>query len=286
MTAISETFYGAVPEQPREDVLADYLRFLEARNGSVATSGAYPRREEWLGEADQNRVRFAGEIDADAFERGFTALQPGTDAALLSLLAFVKVNAGEAYGVEVVTKRRHGRPARGVFEQVERVLGNEEQYHTRILLGATHQFGLAPPKATFRPPLPLRILIGTLAYSPKALFHPVLLGSELAGVFTFNWMLQKVGVLFADQPALRDSLESRLVEILIDEVGHVAFNRLAVGPWGMSAARVLAAKVAEASSQITPELAGLGWGKATLHDFEKFDFAMLPAEVRRRSFFA
>src|ERR1041384_308306 len=157
---MSATFHGPVPEQPREDVLAAYLQFLGQRNGSTATAGAYPEREKWLAGADANPVRHRGEL-------GGVVQQ--------ALQAFVKVNAAEAYGVEVISRRRHARPFSGIFEQVERVLGNEETYHTRILLGATRQFGLTPPSAAFRPPLPLRILIGTMAYSPKALFHPVLL---------------------------------------------------------------------------------------------------------------
>jgi hypothetical protein len=276
-------FFGQVPERPRDDLLADYLRFLERRNGSVATSGAYPYREAWLLAADGSPVRHRGELKASDFERGFAKLDEDADPALLALLAFVKVNAGEAYGVEVVRKRRDPRLSQGLFDHVLRVLGNEETYHTRILLGATYQFGLTPPRAPFRPPLALRALIGTLAYSPRALFHPVLLGAEVAGVYTFDWMLQKTSALFADQPELRDSLEARLTEILIDEVGHVSFNRLAVGPTGTALARALVAKVADVSGQITPELRRLGFDARGV---DRFDGQSLPAEVRRRAFFA
>ena len=50
-------FFAPVPETPREDLLKDYLAFLEHRNGSVATEGAYPNREAWLAAADHRAHR-------------------------------------------------------------------------------------------------------------------------------------------------------------------------------------------------------------------------------------
>jgi hypothetical protein len=226
-------------------------------------------------------------VDAVDFARSWTRFDPGArhDDALLALLAFVKVNAGEAYGVETVSRVRHARPPETPFETLERVLGNEETYHTRILAGATAQFGLPRPEGPWRPTLALRLLIGTIAWSPKALFHPILLGSEISGVFTFHRMLERVRVLFRDQPAVRDTLEQRLIEILTDEIGHIAFNRLAVGPLGLAAARALAPRVAGAAARLTPEFGALGWG-AGLDRFDAFDLASLPEEARSRAFFA
>jgi hypothetical protein len=282
----SPSFYGPVPDRGTDEILADYLAFLEVRNGSTATAGAFPKREAWLAETERWDARYVGAVDADAFERSWTRFDPGDphDDALLALLAFVKVNAGEAYGVEVVGAARHRRPPEGLFDTVERVLGNEETYHTRILVGATAQFDLPRPTGAWRPSLPLRVLIGTLAWSPKVVFHPILLGAEISGVYTFNWMLERVRALFHDQPALRETLEARLIEILIDEIGHIAFNRLAVGPLGLAAARALAPRVAAAASRITPEFDALGWGPG-LERFDRFDLASLPEEARRRAFF-
>ncbi len=268
-------------------MLSDYLSFLDRRNGSTATDGEYPIREKWLEQANATDVRFQGKVSAETFERLYAKYDGGRghDPALLALLTFVKANAGEAYGVEVVGRMRHGRPASNLFEQVERVLGKEETYHTRILLGATGQFEVPPPSSAFRPPLSLKVLISTLAYSPKAIFHPVLLASEVAGVFTFNWMLQQVGRVFADQPALQASLEERLMEILVDEIGHIAFNRMAVGPSGMATARALAPHVAAATSKMNPEFVALGWGRETLRAFDRFELSSLPEEARRRAFY-
>lgn len=285
--ALRPSFYGPAPESPRDDVLGDYLRFLERRNGPLVSDGIFSNRESWLDDAAGWRVRHRGDIDRTSFEQNYERFDPEgvTDAALLTLLAFVKVNASEAYGVEVITRKRYAHTASDVFGRVERVLTHEERYHTRILVGAAQQFSLPSPVGAWRPPLPLTLLIGTLAHAPKSIFHPILLGSEIAGVFTFHWMLTHVREQFRDQPALRETLEARLIEILVDEIGHIAFNRAAVGRAGLAAARAIAPHVAASTSIMMPEFRRLGWSRDTLHDFDRFDLDALPDEVRRRAFF-
>lgn len=282
------SFFGVAPETPRDDLLGDYLAFLERRNGTTDASQTYPLRDEWLSAANAEPARYPGAVDEQLFQRSWTRFQPEAAAApaLVSLLAFVKVNAGEAYGVEAVSKSRHARPVTSdLFDRVERILGREETYHTKILLGATHHFDVPAPSGAWTPPLSVKLLIGTLVHVPKAFFHPVLLGAEVGGVFTFNWMLQRVNTLFADYPDVRESLEARLIEILVDEIGHVAFNRLAVGPRGMAAAERLAPEVAHHGAGVTPEFQALGWSRPTLDEFARFDLRSLPEEVRRRAFF-
>ncbi|MBO9539360.1 hypothetical protein J7643_02065 [bacterium] len=281
------SFYAPVAERPQEDDLSAYLAFLDRRNGSIDPTQAYPHREAWLASTLDWNAHYEG-AQADLLERNYVRYDPATEAsaAELALLAFVKVNAGEAYGVEVVSQKRHGKRNGGaLFDRVERVISQEETYHTRILVGAARQFGLPAPSQAWRPPLALKVLIGTLAYSPKAIFHPILLASEIAGVFTFNWMLNRVGEVFAKAPALRDTMQARLSEILIDEIGHIAFNRMAVGPTGLAVARALAPHIAKATSDMTPEFQALGWDAHTTSQVASFDLAMLPEHVRREAFF-
>jgi hypothetical protein len=282
-------FYAPVPEAPREDLLRDYLRFLETRNGTIDSTVPYPKREAWLEDAQRWPARHRNVIAGEAFARNYVRFDPATAPSpqMLALLSFVKANAGEAYGVEVLRRMRHAAPLpeNDVFASVERVLAQEETYHTRILVGAARQFDLPEPRGAWKPPLPLKVLIGALAYSPKALFHPILLGAEIGGVFTFNWMLQKAGEVFRDEPEVAETMERRLIEILIDEIGHIAFNRLAVGPTGLTVAKNLAGQIAHANSGISPEFRGLGWSASTRQRLDRFDLADLPEEVRRRAFF-
>ena len=281
-------FYSAVTEVPREDLLRAYREFLGRRNGEMDLTKGFSRREEWLGEAAGWEARYAGPVDAEAFNRAYVDFGAAKQLSLqeMALLTFVKANAGEAYGVEVVNRVRHARnpDSTQIFHQVERLLSFEETYHTRILIGATQHFGVEV-KGAWKPNLQLRLLIGALAYAPGVFFHPILLASEISGVFVFQWMLKRVGEIFRDQPRIRESMEQRLTEILVDEVGHVAFNRMAVGARGLESARRMVPGVMKGVVGTTPEYRALGLSDSEMKGIADFDLHDLPEEVLRRSYF-
>ncbi len=283
---MTPSFHQSVPDRDRaDDLFADYLGFLEARNGRME-DGGWEVRKASVGAMPGAEVEFGGGFDAAVFERNYVQF---TDTDLtreqLALLAFAKMNAGEAYGVEVMAGVRADLMARPEpVYRVEKVLNREEDWHTRLLVGALeHVPGLAVTDA-WRPAWPLKLLIGALAKVPPSIFHPILLGAEISGVFTFHWVLTKLKDLFPDDPQVRESMEQRLIEVLIDEVGHVAYNRLLVGKTGMAAARWLAAGVSQSHDQMTPELLALGYA-ADRDRIWSFDYADLPAEVRAHSWF-
>ncbi|QRN96959.1 hypothetical protein JRI60_49705 [Archangium violaceum] len=280
--------YGLVADFPREDLLLSYREFLERRNGTMDFTRGFSRREEWMREAATWDARYEGPVDGEAFNRAYESFDAVKELSppLVALLTFVKANAGEAYGVEVVNRVRGKRhqDSPDTFHQLERTLGYEETYHTRILIGATRHFGVEV-KGAWRPPLQLKMLIGTLAYAPGVLFHPVLLASEVVGVFAFQWMLKRVGEIFRDQPAVRESMERRLIEILVDEVGHVAFNRMAVGPKGLAVARRMTGGVLRGVVGSTPEYGALGMDEHEMRKLDTFELHHLPAEVLRRAYF-
>ncbi|WP_141731300.1 hypothetical protein [Oligoflexus tunisiensis] len=285
----TRSFYSPPDVGQRDAILHEYARFLEQRNGGTDPETGFVNREAWLESAAATSVRHRGEVPQESFERNYVRFNPGDPLSkkAIALLAFTKVNAGEAYGVEVISRSRHARPETSdIADQVERVLTHEEIYHTKILLGAARQFDLPEPVGAWKPPVPLKLLINVLAHSPRTMFHPILLGSEFSGVFAFQWLLNRIGEVFRDEPELRDSLEQRLIEILIDEVGHVAFNRIMVGSSGLKFAHSVAAHIAEGTSGHTPEFRALGWDKNTIHAFDHFDYMSLPDEVRSRAFFA
>jgi len=285
---MSPSFYAEPPEASREDLLRAYLQFLQARDGGTDPTRPYPERERWLAKANAAPVLHRRAVDAAAFQRSYLRFDPAAerDPAVLALLAFVKVNATEAYGVQAGARVLHRKPPQGLADSVLRTVAHEETYHTRILLGATHQFGLSPPRGAWIPPLSIKLVIASIVYSPEALRHPLVLASEIAGVFLFDWMMKKVDEVVKDEPALRDSMEERLTEILIDELGHVAFNRMLVGRTGVSLGRMLSASVASSLAGLCPELGVLGWTKSTASALGGFDFQSLPEQVRQRAFFA
>lgn len=301
MPALSSTkpsFYALAPDLAEaDDLWASYLGFLEQRNGALSgglgalsgtlpEAGGFERREQQLDELDSRIAEFSGHIDPDVFNRNYERYQDkDLSEETLVLLAFVKMNAGEAYGVEVMAKARAHlmRRAEPVYV-LERILSREETYHTRILVGAAAHFRGIEATGAWRPAWPLKLLMLALANFPPCLFHPVLIGAEISGVFTLNWMLERLSSLFPNDPGVRESMEQRLIEVLIDEVGHVAYNRICVGPLGLRAAKPLAAGVSQSHDQMTPELIALGYAEHR-KQLDDFDFMSLPAEVRERAWF-
>lgn len=288
MRASQPSFYDTVPDrQDADDLLAAYLSFLEARNGALAGDTRFERREALMETFDAVDPEYAGWIDADTFQRAW-ADRAAADAPedLLALLTFVKMNASEAYGVQV-TRRARARFAtrpEPVY-RVESVVQDEEDYHTRLLVGAARHFGLELQGA-WRPVIPLQVLIFCIARSPALTFHPILLASEICGIYIFNWMLNRLCTLFGDMPDVRESMERRLTEVLIDEVGHVAYNRIAMTAAGMPFIRAGAGAVVASVPHTMPEIVALGLDAQERRGLHDFDFADLPEEVRRRAFFA
>ncbi len=285
MCAMSPSFYAAAPEADRADaILTDYLSVLRARNGA----DAFDRREARMASVfDHPTARARMSIDAGRFNRNYGKFQE-TDVSMeeTALLAFVKINAGEAYGVSVTSKARAAlldRPE--PCFQVERVLMQEETFHTRLLVGAVKHFDGLHVGDAWRPSWPLRLLIGALVKVPSALFHPVLLGAEIAGVYAFTWLLNRLGSLFPNDPLVRESMEARLIEVLTDEVGHVAYNRILVGPTGRKFAARIARAVGESHRVMSRELVALGFDDTVIAGVEAFDYAQLPEQVKRNGFF-
>lgn len=284
------SFYQSADLSQRELLLADYLHFMSVRNGSFdPTAGGYVKRQAHVQRLQASTIRYRGQVDSEHFHRLYHRFQSGShlDRALLVALAFVRLNAGEAYGVRVTAGVREARrgEASDLLDQVEREVTREEDIHTQLLVGAAAHFDLEVAGA-YRPSLPLKLLIHSIAYSPKVLFHPILLASEIMGIYTFNWMLNQLSTLLPEDPELRDLLAERLIEVLIDEVGHVSFNRLAVGPVGLKLGRFLVPIVVDGVPKMTPELGALGFDRSVKRGIRSFDFADLPQEVRERSFFA
>lgn len=282
------SFYQTVDIRGREDGFQAYLRFLAERNGQMDfVRREYATREAHLASLRSAPTAYVGPFDEELFRRQYRSYdrRVETSAVTQLLLMFCKVNAGEAFGVEIMREARKEYIDRPEAQfQTEKIITNEEEYHTRYLVGATQYFGLEMNEP-FTAPLPLKVLIHGLANAPAAMFHSVLLAAELAGIYTFHTLLDATRVVLKDQAEVRDALEERLFAVLIDEVGHVSYNRLALGKWGLGVARRLFPLV-HMGVAANAELRALESGIANRIPLAAFDFRHLPADVRRRAFFA
>jgi hypothetical protein len=282
------SFYQSVDSEQRENGFLAYLRFLERRNGRMDfEQRRYSAREAHLAELRSAVAIYAGHFDAELFRDQYRAYDTrrATPAVMQLLLLFCKVNAGEAFGVEVMRDARKDYFERPEAQfRVEKIITNEEEYHTKYLVGATQYFGVSVQDA-FTPPLSLKVLIHGLANAPANMFHSVLLAAELAGIYSFYTLLEATRVVLKDQPEVRDALEERLFAVLTDELGHVSYNRLALGDWGLRMARrmcplvhhgVAAGAELRALEALLPERIPL----------RAFDLRHLPEEIRRQAFLA
>jgi hypothetical protein len=258
---------------------------LRARDGVVDLS----RRTLSKREEDMARFLVGGrrEIDRALFERQyerFDAKRTTSPEALL-LLALVKVNAAEAWGVNRTFDGALER-ARRSADDTEVVLLVEEVYHTRILLSSACLYGIDVPAAA-EPHAALRTLVSGIAILPELVARPLTLAAEMVGVLAFSNLLEVTRKVLKDAPEIRDAIEERLMEVLIDEIGHVSFQRLGLGRAGLAQAKALLPIVAYGLSNAIPEVRALGaTPDAPFEGIAALADRRLPEKVRRDAFFA
>ena len=277
--------FAAIPKDARPAIRHDYRAFLQARDGVVdLTSRTLSKREAAMG-----RFLAPGQRDIDRelfklqYDR-FDARRATSPEALL-LLALVKVNAAEAWGVNRTFDGALERATRS-DDDTEVVLLVEEFYHTKILLSSACLYGIDVATAA-RPHFGLRAFVSGIATLPAALARPLTLAGEIIGVLTFLNLLAVTREVLKAEPCIRDAIEERLIEILIDEIGHVTFQRLHMGSVGLAQARFLLPVVASGLASSIPEIRALGaMPRSPAAAIASLGPTTLPEAVRHHAFIA
>jgi hypothetical protein len=268
--------------EEREQLIEAYGRYLVERDGAPGADGeTLFLREQGMQRLRAQRVRYRGPADEAAFRHlyGGGRIEADTPPELLLLSAFVKINSQEAFAVETIKRvKTELTPLEG------RVL-LQENYHTRLLLSATDLFELSVPERQ-RPLAALRVVVGVVARTPPGIMHTLALASEILGVANFLRLLRATRTTMRAHPELRDALEERVLEVCTDEAGHMSFNRLKVGAFGMAVARGLLPMLVAGFRHTTPELDRLCGGPLTLRELAGLSFADLPEAARRQAFIA
>jgi hypothetical protein len=278
--------FSPLPPEARRENLGAYRRFLAARDGDVdAEKRTLTRREEKM-QAFLGPISNPRPLDRALFDRQYGGFDPRVDTPeeMLLLLALVKTNAVEAYGVNQGFNKAYKRAIRN-DDDLELVLLIEETYHTRILLSSSRLYGM-DVTAPFLPNVGLKALIGGIIHMPEFVSRPLTLATELLGAMTFLNLLNAAGRILKDRPELRDAVEERLTEVLIDEIGHVTFNRMCLGSAGLAQARALLPLIAVAVGKQIGEIAALGAFANPTSDALARAAGSFPETVRRQAFLA
>ena len=263
----------------REGQLDRYLEFLQARDGVPDRARRrLSNREPFFDEIDREPVVWKGDIGKATFHAYLEKKPPeGMDRRMIWLLAAAKVNRSERYGIDRQLDRADKIGSDG--NRWTEFIGLEEVYHSRILADACRACGLDNPKID--PPPASRTFIHLITSLPERLHMPLVMAGEIFGCVAFQVMYENVD-LFEEQPEVGARLRRLTQEILIDEMGHVAYCRSQLGRFGLFVARCLLPIIGSFLLHDMPEFAMLAGGSSPfMKRVRNFDFMQLGRSAAR-----
>ena len=165
--------FAAAPPALRRARLEEYHHYLVERDGEMNLHERTLSRREVSMKKYETLPKAVRDMDPDEFRRQYVKFEAGKSLPreMVLLLALVKVNAAESYGVARNFQRTLGRALKSDNDSELRILC-EECYHTRILLSSANHYGIEA-RHPYRPPSALRIMIGGIATAPMALARPL-----------------------------------------------------------------------------------------------------------------
>ena len=280
--------FAAAPKDLRRARLHEYNQYLMDRDGELDLQERTLSRREQSIKRFETPPKVCKAMDEAEFRKQYVCFDThkSLDAQMLLLLSLVKVNAAEAYGVSRNFQRTMARALRNKDDAELRILC-EEGYHTRILLSSANLYGIQVDEP-YRPPSPLRILIGGIATMPMAIARPLTLAGEIIATLMFVKLLSVAQRVLKDDSEIRDAVEERLLEICTDERGHISYNRLHMGPADLAQTRFILPVTARTMATVFPEVVALGaFPLDVLQELPLIaDPMRLPERVRRESFVA
>jgi len=280
-----DLFRPMLPEAQHEQRLG-YRQFLAARDGAPDVAARTLSHREGRLQAFLSPRLAPRELDRRLFDAQYARFDASraTSREALLILTLVKVNAAEAYGVNSSFPAALRR-AQALDDDLELILLIEETYHTKILLSSALLYGISVD-APYTPPAALRLLIAGIEHAPQAIARPLTLASEILGTVAFLKLLYATREICSSDPELRDAVEERLTDVLVDEIGHISFNRMCLGKSGLERARSLLPWVARGLSGAIPEFGALGLDVTSRGVEEVLSSSQLPEAVRRAAFIA
>jgi hypothetical protein len=278
----------AAPHDQRKEKLREYQAYLIERDGDVNIRERTLTKREKAIVKHEAPLAFTAEMDEAEFRRMYKSFDKKRSVRpeMLLLLALVKVNSAEAYGVERNFQRVMSRAEGENDDTLLRILC-EETYHTRILLSSAKHYGIEVTEA-YRPPSALRIMIGSIATAPDVIARPLTLAGEFIATLMFTKLLDIVPRVLKHKPEIRDAIEERIVEICTDEHGHISYNRMCASVADFAELRMILTLTSRIMRNVFPEMVAIGaYPMDIMQDLRLIaDPRLIPESVRRQAFLA
>ena len=279
--------FAAAPKDLRRARLEEYQHYLVERDGEMnIQQRTLSRREQAIEHYEQAPAEIRS-MDQAEFRKQYSGFDRRKAIApeMLLLLALVKVNSAEAYGVARNFQRSMDRALKNEDDSELRIL-LEEGDHTRILLSSANRYGIEV-REPYRPPSALRVLIGGIATAPMAIARPLTLAGEIIATLIFSNLIEVTQRVLKHDPDTRDALVERVVEICTDECGHISYNRMHMGPADLAETRLILPMTARIMATGFPELVALGaYPLDVMRQLPQLDPKHLPECVQRQAFVA
>lgn len=280
--------FAAAPKDLRKARLQEYHHYLVDRDGEMNLEERTLSRREASMRKYETPPRAFRAMDAAEFRKQYASFEKGKPMPpeMVLLLALVKVNSAEAYGVAQNFQRTLNRAIKNHDDDELRILC-EECYHTRILLSSANHYGIEV-REPYRPPSALRVMIGGIATAPMAIARPLTLAGEIIATLMFIKLIAVTERVLKDDAETRDAILERISEICTDERGHITYNRMHMGPADLAQARLILPMAARILAGVFREMVALGaYPINVLQELPLLtDSRHLPESVRRQSFVA
>jgi hypothetical protein len=250
---------SALPKPERTARLGRYLEYLKQRDGSAdLPKRSLSGRDHFFSYLAEHPVRWQGDIDAATFHAYLDKKldRRDLDRRIVWLLAAAKANRAEQYGVDLDLQLRGDHL--GDFGEHMAFIDLEEFYHTRILRDCCSIFGLSfemyPPKSF------VRWFTRLVVTSPPYLRLVTAMLGEFFGCVAFQ-VLWEAADCFQAQPVVFERIRLLVREILVDEMGHVAYAHSKLGAPSLALVKSLMPLVARYFMRDIPEFEVLAGGR-------------------------
>ncbi len=173
---------------------------LEELDGEMDVAArTLSRRERAVVDLARRPVEWSGAIDADGFVGAFeSSRHEPSDVRTLWLVALVKANQGERFGVENELRRWEARGSIGhIEEDLFLHVMFQEAYHSRFLDEVCRTCGLA--LAPHRPSWALRAMLRLVDVLPERIRWAPILSGEVVGTVVFQRLIEHCS-LFEVEP--------------------------------------------------------------------------------------